>query len=233
VASLRTWTSEASGPAGLGVGPVRDLEAGLRAAGFDVFAAFGTSGWDDPYTLNTFGRDSALACVVGNSKALWPVFRALDHACADPLDRYVESAVSGVAKAAGHRLSCRVAVHFAHIVEPAAIPIQRVAEFAGLARLGPAWLSVHPEFGPWFGLRAVLVFDVPGPTQRRRAPDLCSTCNGRPCVPAMETALARGARATWRDWLAARDACPVGFEARYGESQLNYHYTKDRAWLDR
>ena len=37
--------------------------------------------------------------------------------------------------------------------------------------------------------------------------------------------------ATWREWLAIRDACPVGRGARYGEQQIEYHYLKDRKTL--
>ncbi len=212
---------------------MKTLETELAEAGLDVFAAFSTRGWADPYVLNPFARRAgALACVIGNSKALWPVFTATG-ACGDhPLDRYVVETVSRLSAAASSRLGAHH-IHWAHVVRPAAVPIQRVAEHAGLARLGPAWLSVHPEFGPWFGLRAVVVFDTDGPETVSPAPDPCSACDGKPCIPAVQAALDAGPRATWRDWLAARDACPVGRDSRYDEAQLEYHYTKNPACLGR
>jgi len=36
---------------------------------------------------------------------------------------------------------------------------------------------------------------------------------------------------SWRNWVAARAACPVGAEHRFSEAQLRYHYTQDRAAL--
>jgi hypothetical protein len=35
----------------------------------------------------------------------------------------------------------------------------------------------------------------------------------------------------WEDWLAVRDACPVGRHFRYPEGQLRYHYTRDASAL--
>ncbi|KAF8958593.1 hypothetical protein BGZ46_001918 [Entomortierella lignicola] len=41
-------------------------------------------------------------------------------------------------------------------------PIQQVAQAAGLAHLyRTAYLSVHPVFGPWFAMRAIVMVDLP------------------------------------------------------------------------
>lgn len=37
----------------------------------------------------------------------------------------------------------------------------------------------------------------------------------------------------WRLWLAVRDAYPAGRSHRYGDEQIRYHDTKDRAVLRR
>lgn len=37
--------------------------------------------------------------------------------------------------------------------------------------------------------------------------------------------------ADWEQWLAVRDACPVGTVHRYSASQIAYHYTKSRTLL--
>lgn len=202
----------------------------LCAAGLDIAARFGTASWKGDYALHEFGRQDCAGLVVGNSKALWPLFLETDPAGRHPLDRYVMQTISLAGQAAADQLGCAWTVHWAHVTRPAAIPIQRVAEAAGLARLGPAYLSVHPDHGPWFGLRAVLVFDAPG-IPSAPAHDFCGPCQDQPCVAGMNRALALGAAATWRDWLAARDACPIGRDARYDDGQLRYHYTKDPSCL--
>ncbi len=66
--------------------------------------------------------------------------------------------------------------------------IQRAAAVAGLAYLDAgSHLCLHPKFGPWFTLRATLVFDAVeynGALQRwRTAPVLSFACwSGRLCA---------------------------------------------------
>jgi methylmalonic aciduria homocystinuria type C protein len=112
--------------------------------------------------------------------------------------------------------------------------VQRLAERAGFAPLSSGRLSAHPVYGPWFALRAVVVFDVDGPdgpAPFANAP--CAGCDA-PCRVAFEHALAvSDARSDpallherWRPWLAVRDACPVGRDWRYSEEQILYHYAR-------
>jgi methylmalonic aciduria homocystinuria type C protein len=151
---------------------------------------------------------------------------ALAHAT-HPLDTYVSQHLSPLA-AAG------VALIFAHVTEPAPFPIQRLAEQVGLAALSPSHLTVHPEHGPWIALRAVVLADVDGPPPAQgRPPSPCASC-AAPCVPALERALAVSGRPLdiktislhANDWIAVRDACPIGRGSRYGEAQLDYHYSR-------
>jgi cyanocobalamin reductase (cyanide-eliminating) / alkylcobalamin dealkylase len=152
----------------------------------------------------------------------------------DPVDEYVTSAVGGALAA----LPTSSAVRFAHESPP--LPIQRIAELAGFARLSPARLSVHPVYGPWVALRAVAVVAVPGPAPGSlpELHDPCPGCPGR-CASALERAIAASAERPgagtiardWTDWLAVRDACPVGREHRYADDQIRYGYTKDRSVL--
>jgi methylmalonic aciduria homocystinuria type C protein len=163
--------------------------------------------------------------VVGNTRALWPKFLAARRtdpelaAAPDPLDRYTERTLARVF--AGDR------VWLAHArYDGAWIPIQRIAAAAGLGHVAPTGLVIHPTFGPWIALRAVVT--LPGEPPPRRAP-------ARPpcrCGEACQRAFARAAETCAADdWIAVRDACPVGRAHRYGDDQLRYHYTKDRALL--
>lgn len=196
--------------------------------------------------LECFGLEDPLALVLGNTGALWPRF--LDALRSDgelrerahPLDDYVERVVLGALT----EVPVERIVYWGHHRTERVVPLQRLARAAGLAELGPAHLSVHPEHGPWIGLRAVVVFAAPA-SELQRLPPPPSRCSGcpAPCVPALARALSLsqggepetprplGWTPTQRAWLAVRDACPVGAQARYGEHQLHYHYTKDRGTL--
>lgn len=197
------------------------------------------------------------ALVIGNTRALWAPFLAalMDDAKlsaqTDPLDKYVERAVHRAIFNAQLDLGENVWVGFASTLVPRPIPIQRLAQRAGLAQIGPAGLAIHPTFGPWIALRAFLLFSQP--VQLAHAKSLTerpSPCHGcaQPCVSAFKSARGlaqfRAHRPLLSDknvpaelshraqlWLKVRDACPVGTEHRYSLNQITYHYDKKRAAL--
>jgi cyanocobalamin reductase (cyanide-eliminating) / alkylcobalamin dealkylase len=220
------------------VARIEDFAERCRAGGLDLVHAFGVDREPAPgsalrdLALPDFGRERLLGLLIGNTRALWPVFgralheRAELRSVPDPLDRHVVDAVNE-ARAA---LSARSVVYFSHLAEPRVPPVQRIALEAGFAHLAPSHLSIHPEHGPWVALRAIVIVDLDGPAVSPRAPDPCTPCP-KPCLIALERALTSAK--DWRAWLAVRDACPVGRDSRYGETQLAYHYTKDRDLLAR
>lgn len=225
----------------------------LQKAGFDVQQWFCSSQVNEHFEhppLPNWAGGQAAGLLLGNSRALWPKFL---RACsgelqsADPLDEYVEHEVT----AALATLPERAWVGYAHTLRPAPLPFQRIAHHAGLASLGPAHLSIHPELGPWFALRAVIVWDIDGADRASLPPPSpCQGCAGQPCRQQWAEAIASdqsvageptprvspqsdlqktptaevSARAA--PWLAVRDACPIGRQHRYGASQLRYHYDR-------
>lgn len=201
-----------------------------KDGGFDLSAVL-SSGWcaDDPTTrLPEFARGASLAVVLGNTRALWPVLTtalrddATLAAHPDIVEAYAERTIAAAAAATGVPFHAR----WAHGTEGGFLPIQRIAAIARLAWLSPAHLCVHPIFGPWIGLRAVIVFDLAPPSSPPPAlADPCGACR-QGCAPAFAATTD-----DWRSWLAVRDACPLGRAHRYGEDQLLYHYTKDRRFL--
>ena len=201
-------------------------------AGFDLVHPFSTTRCElDPgLRLPNFSSEGSLAVLVGNSRALWPALIAAIRARpsrldrADVVDTWAEETIAAAASASQTAHEIR----WAHRTGATTVPIQRIAHAAGLAWLSPANLSIHPHFGPWIGLRAVVVFDLPGPHAAVAAlDDPCGHCD-RACLPAFEAARHDAdLKQTWRDWLAIRDACPLGRAHRYGEDQIAYHYTKD------
>lgn len=238
--------------------------ARLACSGLDLARAFDASEYDAMARahgglrpLAAFVRPRPLALLVGNTRALWPHFLAAYRsdpalrAAPDPLDTWVAARVSDALASS----PVASVLHLASDRGEHLVSMLRAAEASGLARTGPAHLAVHPEHGPWFGLRALVVFDAdahtataPAPaaggreagagrTARREAADDADPCRGcsAPCVVAMERAIAASASAdggaAWTAWLAVRDACPVGRDSRYSEDQILYHYTKRRSAL--
>jgi methylmalonic aciduria homocystinuria type C protein len=167
--------------------------------------------------------------LIGSTRWMWGPFKAAleeDPALAsdpDPIDRFTEKF--------GERMCAAMhgtAVYSHRLYDGAFLPFQRIAVAAGFAALAPTHLLVHPTYGPWFALRAVILAggDVP-PRTTATLPCACDES----CLGAFDAARAASGPDAWRAWLAVRDACPVGRKYRYFEDQLAYHYTKDRRLL--
>ena len=201
-----------------------DPIAALAAAGFDLAQPFDTAAAGVPALADPERRRGLL---VGNTRALWPIFTAAlraDPALAaspDPLDRYTEAQLA--------RIFPTERLWFGHRrYDGAFLPMQRLAVAAGLGTLAPTQLVIHPTYGPWFALRAVVA--LPGTPASSPQPSPPCHCD-HPCTNALATALAARGPDAWRAWLAVRDACPVGRAHRYSDDQLAYHYTKNRGLL--
>jgi hypothetical protein len=201
------------------------------------------------WRLPDLGAPDHAAVVIGHGRAVWAPFRAAFAASAqlqadpNPFDRWTAARVSEAVAAALPRALPR---DLRHVWEgpPRMVAMQALAVHAGLGVRGPAGLVVDPALGPWQAFRAALVIALPAPPRHlaSAAGAPCDTCASRPCVPAHEAALsaAQAPAASgcgpslgpaWARWLAVRDACPVGREARYGERQIVYHYAHDRRAL--
>lgn len=217
------------------------FSASCAEAGLDLSCAFNVRKYNvqalENEQLFDFGRGDALGILLGNTRQLWPIFKRAMRADAalranpNPLDTYVTARVRELAAAALAR-PCQIV--FAHATAPKPFPIQRLAEAVDFAATAPSHLSIHPQHGPWIALRAVVVVDVEGPPPALGG--LVTPCRGcsAPCVTALRHALAVTPRplsedaiaAHHREWIAIRDACPVGRSWRYEDEQLIYHYTK-------
>jgi methylmalonic aciduria homocystinuria type C protein len=227
--------------------PGRDVLAAVttscRSDGLDVATAFDVQWYREARPegpeLPSFERESALGLLIGNTRRIWPRFlealaaepERLD--VADPLDTWVESRV----RAALDAIDLEHRVVWSHRTGPdgSFIPFQAIAEAAGLAGVSPSRLAIHPEYGPWWALRAAIVFDRPGPGGE--APDVVRPCEGEcdaHCMEPFERALdASDEPDAWRRWVEVREACPVGGAYRYSDEQVRYHYEKDPSHLRR
>ena len=204
-----------------------DLIEHFAKAGFDVL---------HPFDAHAVARDVGIPLLVdderrcgwlvANTRALWPrllAARAADAALAasdDPIERYLEQTCAALPDAR---------VVFAHQrYDGTFVPFQRIAVAAGLGSLAFNQLVIHPTYGPWIALRAV-VLTRGEPITLALPPPACD-CGDR-CRAAFDRA--RQPESTWRDWLAVRDACCVGRVHRYSDNQIAYHYTKSQRLLRR
>jgi hypothetical protein len=151
--------------------------------------------------------------VIGSGgRALWDAFeRAPEFASgeADPLDAYTRR----VAEAAARELAPsralfafeRRAGQYADFVE--------LGRLAGLGAPSRLRLLLHPVYGPWMSLRAVVLaaghWD-PGAPPASPSFDPCRKCPA-PCERASA------------DFTARRLACVIGPDQRYSEAALAHH----------
>ena len=218
--------------------------------------------------LPDFDRSgNCLALLLANTHAIWRPFslwlrgdaaRVVQHQ--HPFDTYLQQVVNRALDALlpGFRRDVFWACEEG---TPRMVAMQRAAECAGLAHLDPSThLSIHPTFGAWLSLRAVVVLDLPGLGHVPPAPlasplsdeereeasralqkaivassdDLCKELHGPGrgggAGGSRMESCDRGAPA-WREWVALRDVVRLGRRYRFCEDQIKYHYTKDRAIL--
>ncbi|GAB4822060.1 hypothetical protein N2152v2_009106 [Parachlorella kessleri] len=114
---------------------------------------------------------AALVVLVGNSKLVWePFLEACSRVdslldCEHPFNQFVEGALEASLQEAGaSRLTRRVYWSHKRVeLEGSSaqfVAMQRMAHSASLAYLDhDAHLCLHPKYGPWFSLRAAVVFD--------------------------------------------------------------------------
>lgn len=218
----------------------RGFRETLDRAGFDLVHPFDLALYNADasveHRLHDFGRPHARGLLVANTRALWPPFvravrdDAVVRASADPLECHLERTLHAAVVA----LPFAARAYLSHVVTPRPVPIQQISQRAHFAPLGPCHLCIHPEYGPWFALRAVVVCDHDAAiADTTEPPHPCAGCE-RPCVRALKIALdggpatRDGVRAGWRRWAEVRTVCPLGRAHRYDDPQLEYHYTARR-----
>jgi methylmalonic aciduria homocystinuria type C protein len=228
------------------------LQERIEARGFEVLGAVASEAYNASledalaaYRIPSLGAGETVALVVGNTRRLWPLFIEA-YASTEvgreqhPLDAYSRLHITRAAEAIGQELGIAHLVRFSFDPPPHTVAIQRLAALAGAAELAPIGLCVHPSYGPWLSLRAVIVLALPGPEPSAPAAPTCSRCEAKPCLGPREKVMAMGAAEVtrerlaehWETWLAMRDACPIGRAARYSDQQIRYHYLKDRSALE-
>jgi hypothetical protein len=149
--------------------------------------------------------------VASGGRSLWDAFSGAPEfgAKVDPLDAYTRRVVEAAAK----QLDSRALALFAFERRGGAyadfVALGRLAGLGAPSRLG---LLIHPVYGPWLSLRAVVLT----PSAWETGPgaplafDPCRDCPA-PC------------EAAGPEFTARRRACVVGPEHAYGEAALAHH----------
>ncbi|MFQ5699101.1 MAG: hypothetical protein ACE5IL_12545 [Myxococcota bacterium] len=213
--------------------------ARLARAGFGVSAALPVDVYDtcvpDPWRAERVRPGTRSVWVIASAgRTLWSRFRdspefALED---DPLDRYSARVVR---EAAGR---CEPSAGTALYFEQRGgryLPLVELAERAGVGRSGRMGLLLHPVYGPWISIRALLyVTDATAP----RSPDPFAPCAGcpAPCASACHgdaigpcsidverCYAARLKRAPCREACDARSACVIGQEHAFSREQIAHH----------
>ncbi|XP_078527927.1 cyanocobalamin reductase / alkylcobalamin dealkylase isoform X1 [Lissotriton helveticus] len=149
----------------------------------------------------------------------------------DPVDECVSYYISALKKSLPEQ---KVDVMYDYEMLPSRRPkvlIQTAAHVAGAAYYyqrsdvqGDPWgekkmygVCIHPQFGGWFAIRAVLVFpDVQAPSLKQKAPADCIASDEK------RIALLESFNFRWKDW-EYRDFVDV--QERYSEEQKTYFAT--------
>jgi hypothetical protein len=184
-------------------------------AGFDLVHEFDAHAAAREPGLAMLGGGHRRGILIGNTRALWAPFVAAmrDNDHAHPLEHYTESTIDAA-------LPADARVWYGHRrYDGAFVPLQRLAVVTGLGALAPSHLVIHPIYGPWFALRAVVI--AAGEPVVHAPIDPPCRCEAR-CESALASALQGG---DWRAWVAVRDACSLR-AWRYTDEQIRYHYTK-------
>ena len=220
---------------------LESVSAQCLATGFDLVQPFVVQKYNSARSglaaLPEFSRQETLGLLIGNTRKLWPHF--LQHLEREPglldrehpLDTYVTEKLEKVAS----QIEPLAELRFSYEKEARFVALQTVCELSGLAPLRAGMLNIHPTYGPWIALRAVIICDLsvdgidfsPLPRLATDWEEECQIAFDAACNAAGDSLSHQDIKADWQRWLKVRDTCPIGREHRYGESQILYHYTQD------
>ena len=180
------------------------------------------------------GRPTRTVVMIGNvGGAMWPQFRREQTPGPNPLDHWTRATLRPIAD--------RFGADFIHPSDEPFQPFQRWAQRADDVWQSPIGLMIHPEFGLWHAYRGAFLLpnEVTGLPNVGDRVSPCTTCVDRPClstcpvdaftVDGYDTDSCRSHVRSDAEpdcltgGCAARCACPVGTEHRYGPDQMRLH----------
>lgn len=218
---------------------VAQVVARLADAGLALTGSIPIADYDAiapaPWRSAALAPGARSALVVGNAgRALWERFSAsAERALAeDPLDAYTRRVLAEAARS----LEPEPAIGFyADRRDGVYLPLVALAQRAGFGSPGRVGVLIHPVYGPWIAIRAVLLVAEPLPFREPAPFDPCTGCPA-PCASAchgkvigprgVDPAACYQARLTLPACATAcdaRSACVVGPEHAYSAEQIAHH----------
>lgn len=234
-----------------------DVRHRAEAAGLNLLGLVDAGRFDAAQAcdrrIQAIAPDCGTALVVGSGgRGLWQQFERQHGGCgrdrAEQVDRYVRAAVDGIESALR---SASIPSRTIAGRCGARLPLAQLGEAAGFGTVSPVTgLLLHPEFGPWVRVRAVLLADGHpfGPVADASISAGFQPCCGcsRPCVAACPVGVHDGFGghdvgrcATHRhdgncaSHCSSRSACPVGSEHRDGDGEHAHRHTHSLAAMRR
>jgi ferredoxin len=130
------------------------------------------------------------------------------------------------------------------------VPLGQLASFVGWGEPSPLGITIHPIHGLWIAHRLAFLCDLDLQFEPEHLPSPCLTCVDSPCVSACPVDAVSVERpfdlrtcaehrapegSSCGRSCAAREACPVSADLRYGPEQMAHHYASGlssiRSWL--
>ena len=152
-----------------------------------------------------------------------PYASGADH----PLDDFTRACIGAAVREVLGPLdvASRVLFPFSAGSGDAPLPFQRLGRAAGLPDPGPLGLQLHPEFGPWWAYRALVVMAAALEAEPPMLP-WCPPCD-QPCVRGCAIHEQGGDDGTTAgpcgDDCGGRSRCPVGRQHAYPPDQIGFH----------
>jgi len=221
------------------------LDPELDACGLDLAGVLAVERYDalvpESWQSQRLNPGSRFVYVIGSAgSGFYHFAREQLAGRAHPLDECCEARVGAAARRLAEAGALQRALFYWEKRGPAGgtfADFVAIAHAAGLGARSRIGILLHPEHGPWFAIRALILTDrapPPGFVPREVA-DFCSACPA-PCVGACPARAVREAgidldrcsesrhhepRCAVR--CDARLACPIGVDSRYDSEALAHH----------
>jgi ferredoxin len=188
-----------------------------------------------PAVEERWGRFGTLLLLGNRGRGLWDALEAAGALNGpDPVDRWVDRVLNAVLE--GPLLGTGARIQWPRT--DGIVPVSALAMAARWGSPSPLGIFVHPRWGLWLALRAVVLLDSVWPERIEPvAPHPCDDC-ARPCLVACPVGAIRAVDppdlrrsfeerlrpgALCGDACLARNACPLGLDVRPGAAQQAHH----------
>ena len=174
-------------------------------------------------------RFESLILLASSGSRYWECLGGIGEQERHPVDHFVISQIEKIMT--GHPIQ---------IVYPGdhLVPLVELGQLAGWHHTSPLGLGIHPEHGPWYAYRAVILTNGIKMTPISSSDSPCSNCCDKPCISACPAGAVNlsgfdvdrcskfrlGIDSPCADKCLARLACPVGKDDQYTPEQMKYHY---------